>query len=100
MPEQWSFLTGYDLLVVINRHAWGYLSPEKRIALVDHELSHFERIDDSQGNVKSWGLLDHDVEEFIGVVKRHGLWREEVQDLLKAGYQLRLFDGTVEVVAK
>lgn len=100
VPEQWMFLSGYDLLVVINRDAWGYLSPEKRMALVDHELSHFERIDDSAGNVKSWGLLDHDVEEFVGVVRRHGLWSEGIQDLFKAGHQLRLFDGEIKVVAK
>lgn len=99
VPEQWRYLSGYDLLMVINRSVWTTLTPEQRTALVDHELCHFERIDDAAGNVKSWTLVDHDVEEFIGVVRRHGLWKVDVQELVKAGQQMQLFDG-LKVVAK
>jgi hypothetical protein len=99
VPEQWRYLSGYDLLVVINQSVWTTLTPERRAALVDHELCHFERIDDAAGNVKSWTLVDHDVEEFIGVVRRHGLWKEDVSELVKAGQQMQIFDG-LKVVSK
>lgn len=74
-----SHLTGFDLLVEFNWSQWTLLTPEQRIALVDHELSHFARAEDAEdGN--SWALVSHDVEEFSGIVRRWGLWLPDLRD--------------------
>lgn len=69
VPEQWQYLTDYDLVVTINEDAWPALSDRQKMALVDHELCHFEKGIDAAGNPK-WCLVSHDVEEFTGVIKR------------------------------
>jgi len=99
VPEQWSYLSGYDLLVVINERAWSVLSDRQKTALIDHELCHFEKDIDESGNPK-WRMVNHDVEEFTGVVRRHGLWSPDVENFFSEAQQLRLFDGSVKVVAK
>lgn len=52
---------------------WG-LSDEQRVALVDHELCHFQVTEDGEPKLRS-----HTVEEFADVVKRHGLWKPDVE---------------------
>lgn len=85
-------LVGADFLVVINADAWRELTPEQRVALVDHELSHCG-IDD-QGN---WTLWEHDVEEFRHVLERHGFWQPNLwefgQTAVRKAEQLSLFDA-------
>lgn len=65
---------GYEAVVIVNRLAWQALSQEARRALVDHELSHLAR--DDEGDLT---LAGHDVEEFAAVIRRHGLWTEELR---------------------
>lgn len=87
-------LHGCDLLVVINSEVWNALDPDRRRALVDHELSHFLRDEDEQGN-PIWQVVGHDVEDFAAVIKRHGLWNEglELMDRAVEAYKQRsLFD--------
>lgn len=56
---------------------WGRLTPEQRVALVDHELCHLSvDRDDDGGLVLS--LRGHDLEEFGCIVRRHGLWKSDV----------------------
>lgn len=52
---------------------WG-LSDEQRVALVDHELCHFSINEEGEPKLRS-----HTVEEFADVVKRHGLWKPDVE---------------------
>lgn len=52
---------------------WG-LSDEQRVALVDHELCHFHINEDGELKMRA-----HTVEEFAEVVKRHGLWKPDVE---------------------
>ena len=65
------------------RDLWTGMKPEQRKALVDHELSHLtvERNDDGIWVGRTRG---HDVEEFFGIVTRHGLWKADVAELVKA----------------
>jgi hypothetical protein len=60
-------------LVTMCEPLWDALEPSQRIALTDHELSHLF-IEDGK-----YGLIGHDLEEFIGVVHRHGLWITNVE---------------------
>ncbi|HMV51003.1 MAG TPA: putative metallopeptidase [Blastocatellia bacterium] len=82
----------------IARLIWDQLDDKAQRALVDHELSHFD-VDIDSGDYR---LMPHDLEEFTSVVRRHGLWRPEVSEFVKAGAkQARLpgFDKiTLELV--
>lgn len=62
---------------------WPGLKPEQKRALVDHELSHLavEMNDAGEWVGRTRG---HDVEEFLGVVKRNGIWKADVAALVKA----------------
>lgn len=64
-------LSGRRIWVIeIAKDLWfDELSLEQRVALIDHELSHFDPID---------GIRGHDLEEFRGVVERHGIWRPDL----------------------
>lgn len=75
LPERDRLLSGgYEAVIVISRQIWDLLQPAQRRALVDHELCHLTRNDDGD-----LALAQHDVEEFAAVIRRHGLWTEELR---------------------
>ena len=79
------FLTGLDVILLVNEPAWDRLSEPQRIALIDHEFCHVAVED---GKV---GIVGHDLEEFIAVVERHGLWQPDVEAFgVAAARQLKL----------
>jgi len=86
VPGQWHYLSGYDILVIVNRIAWLVLDPEQREALIDHELCHVLKSEDQNGNPK-YSLAGHDLEEFAAVVQRHGLWMGDVAQFMAAASQ-------------
>ena len=90
--EDTRFIARYDFVIIINLDAWNISDSEKREALIDHELSHCGRAFDSDGNNK-WCTIDHDVQEFIPVVRRHGLWEEDLQLLMKAVREAPFVEG-------
>jgi hypothetical protein len=65
-------------LVEIAKDIWAVLDHSKRKALVDHELAHL--------GIKGEKIiiLGHDLEEFNAIVRRHGLWQEDVAAFVKA----------------
>lgn len=69
------FLAEVDLIIEVNWTAWSTLSPLQRIALVDHELCHFDQNPDTG----FYELRHHDVEEFGIIVRRYGLWTEDLR---------------------
>lgn len=91
-----AFLAGQDaadddadafFVIEIARPVWDGINDRQRAALVDHELAHcwFEEQTDDEGNVKTIRkLLAHDLEEFSAIILRHGVWRDEVRQLLDA----------------
>ena len=83
VPAMWYTLTGFDFVIEIDEVAWDILDLEQQTALVDHELCHCF-IDE-----KGWYIRDHDVEEFVAVVKRHGAWKHEIH-AMATEIQLRL----------
>lgn len=86
-------------VIEIAEDIWKTLNVKERRALVDHELSHcFVDLDkDEQIRLK---LLRHDIEEFRGVVKRHGLWREDVEHFAQVCLPLFDHDGSSKAAAK
>lgn len=85
---------GYDYLVTLSAALWRKLDDQAKAALIDHELCHLVRkqtVNRRTGKVtESWARRGHDLEEFVEIVKRHGLWSADVRDLVLAGAQLAL----------
>lgn len=66
-------------VVEISREIWSVITNDQRKALVDHELMHCGWDREKEQIV----TVPHDVEEFIGVIDRHGLWRHDVERLVE-----------------
>lgn len=64
--------------VEIAEEPWHQLRAHQKRALVDHELCHL-RVDDS-GDAPVLKMRGHDFEEFVAVIKRHGLWSTASQE--------------------
>lgn len=81
---------GNDYFVIeIAKDTWDLLPNDKRKALLDHELSHCQVALGDAGEVKLT-IQPHDVEEFAGVLARHGLWQEDLEDFVSALGKKRL----------
>ena len=88
----------YIFLIELAWDQWQLLPDVKRRALLDHELSHCwgeeaeeaEKAPDpvdgqkqtveGKGGEMKWSILYHDFEEFGDVIRRNGLWRDELVD--------------------
>lgn len=72
-------------VITVPIDVWNVLPLNKRYALVDHELCHawaeFQQNEDDDGSeslIKT-SIKPHDLEEFACIVRRHGLWREDIE---------------------
>lgn len=79
LPAELRHVAGADIVLTANAWVWERMDEAQRKALIDHELSHVVMND--EGN---WTTVPHDVEDFIGVIRRRGLWREDVKLLVQA----------------
>lgn len=73
------YFSNLDFLIEVNWEAWVELSHEARVALMDHELCHFDREENDETGAVSWVMKSHDVEEFGQIVTRWGLWRPDLE---------------------
>jgi hypothetical protein len=89
----------FDFVIFINATAWKHLNEKQRAALVDHELHHAgvaedkktgEPVLDERGR-RVYRIKKHDIEEFAGVVKRHGLYKADLATFAKACSEAPLF---------
>jgi len=80
-------LAKFDFVILLNHEAWnkGGLNETQRVALIDHELCHCEITYDSDGEPKHdeqgrivCRIRKHDIEEFVDVVNRHGLYTRDL----------------------
>jgi hypothetical protein len=63
--------------VEIASDEWETLNERQRRALVDHELCHCTEEENEDGEMVM-AMRAHDVEEFNAIVKRYGLWKEDL----------------------
>jgi predicted metallopeptidase len=91
-------------VIVISEDVWDVLPQNTKVALVDHELCHAwaeasqkETTDGSEDVIKL-SLQPHDLEEFSCIVRRHGLWREDVESFVNAALKKEKDDGQGETV--
>lgn len=71
------------LCVEIDDATWDMMNESERRALVDHELSHCDWAPNNDG-IMAPVVLPHDVEEFRGVIDRHGLWTTRLFDFAQS----------------
>lgn len=80
-------------VMVVAEPLWRDLDPSQQKALMDHELCHMGRDEETE----KLSIRGHFIEEFPEVIKRHGLWRREVEVISKAteeaGGQLTIDDA-------
>lgn len=97
LPESYEDQPPDFFVIEISEEVWRRLKPKGKRALVDHELSHCEIVEDEEGRV-SLAIVGHDVTEFEAVLRRHGLWNESVKEFVEAGAeQLDLHDAIDEL---
>lgn len=82
-------------VISISKEIWDVLPKDKKLALVDHELCHAwaevkkpkeesEEEEPETDVVPKLSIKPHDLEEFSCIVRRHGLWREDIEDFVEA----------------
>ena len=76
-------------VIEISEPIWDILPPECRMALVDHELCHAaaeaaQDEDDDEADPVKLSVNPHDLEEFCCIVRRHGMWRDNVKSFIEA----------------
>lgn len=76
---------GWDALIELDWTFWE-ANPDKREALLFHELCHFHYDDDQQKLI----TVGHDIEEFTAVLKYYGDWNDDLTQVK----QLNLFQQT------
>lgn len=81
---------GAEFLVLLSLDDWNVLDDGARAATVDHRLTHMARIRDPETDETAWAIRLHEVEEFVDVVRRHGLYRPELREMVAAARQLPL----------
>lgn len=69
---------GVDFIILLNEERWQILDNKQRYALVDHELCHAQANYNEDGERTGWRIRQHDLEEFVEIVQRHGLWKHDV----------------------
>jgi len=79
----------FDAIILLNSEVWNDIefTREKKLALIDHELCHLApKYDDETGEPvvdergrQVYRTRKHDLEEFSGIVERHGCWKRDLE---------------------
>lgn len=83
----------FDYVIVLNKEVWEdpEFSREKKLALLDHEMCHTapaldadgDKVRDTKGRL-CWRVRGHDIEEFRGIVERHGTYKRDLEMFAQA----------------
>jgi hypothetical protein len=79
-------LIHYHFMIWLAEDFWSEITHAQRLALVDHELSHC-RWNEWEETAE---IVGHDIEEFVSVIERHGLWSDATKNVARAVQQLPL----------
>lgn len=86
-------LAPFDFCILLNRDFWRNerVTAVQRRALLDHELMHAAVARDENGDLKvdergrvMYRLRKHDLEEFRDIVARHGCYKSDIEEFMKA----------------
>ena len=81
-PDEW-VPPEESFQIVVWKKAWDELKVEQREALVFHELKH-AAIEFDRDGFPRLTTVGHDIEEFDEVVRRYGVWLEDVESFAQA----------------
>lgn len=75
---------GADFIMTIALDVWNTLSSEKRIAIVDHLLTHCVATEDETNGEMKYSIRPPTVQEFPEVTARNGSWTPELVELAES----------------
>jgi hypothetical protein len=78
VSEEQQVFIDFDFVIWVARKEFYEYMPEQCEAMVDHELCH------CGGSFGEWKIKHHDVDEFLSIVVRHGLWHPDLSFAAKA----------------
>lgn len=81
-------------VIEIVRPVWTQLDEKSKKALIDHELTHCW-VDDEDG----LSIKPHDLEEFNAIVRKYGLWRDDVELFIEAAHASKQRDLGFETIS-
>lgn len=74
------YLTELDFVMEIALDQWNPLPDQHRRALIDHLLERLTGEEDEEnGGAMKWKTREPDVHEFTSILRRHGIWNEDLQ---------------------
>lgn len=97
-PAERAMLDGAaDYVLIVALDVWTKLPAPQRLALIDHELCHAggQNLDTGE-----WTMEPHDLEEFVAVIDRHGAWRSDVEQFLRAAQRVALPQMTLDEIER
>ena len=85
-------LIDHDFIILLNKEVWGdeKFDTAKKKALLDHEMCHVAPVFNTDGPAKDargrrmWRTRGHEIEEFSGVVERHGCYKGDLERFAEA----------------
>ena len=81
-----------DFTMLVDEEQWDLMDQDTKLALVHHELCHISK--------DGMSLVRHDLEEFLEVLRHHGLWKDDVKAFVEEGaHQMALPLGGAKKVA-
>jgi hypothetical protein len=81
VAEPYRSIMRVDLVIAVAKEPWDQMNEEEKVALIDHELTHFDVHTDPEDGYAKLDELDrivyrlrrHDFEDFAENIERHGL---------------------------
>ena len=69
-------ISSYDFIITLSFPTWNTLTDKQKKAALDHELTHCSI--DITGEEPKVEIVPHDVEEFLEIIDRHNLYKEDL----------------------
>lgn len=90
------YVLGKDFRMEVPLDKWNDLDETQRNALIDHLLERcYGEEEEDTGDMK-WKLRDPDVQEFSGILRRHGAWHDGLKTFVEVAHGVQLDDIITE----
>lgn len=80
IPQKMKTLFDFDFLIWLSNDDYTGATSALQEAMIDHELTHCS----VSSRTGDWTIREHDVQEFSSVVRRHGLYTDDLFEFGKA----------------
>lgn len=88
-----------DFLVEVPIDQFNPLTENARVALVDHLLERMTGVEDEENSGKyTWKTREPEVQEFSSILRRHGVWNEQLKGFVQVAHSIEIEDLVQEVV--